>query len=178
MLFVDEHKLTCMKACFKCMDVRFNPARRCAVALWGSNKHPSSGTMLVIYRLVVDGKVYVQDDLVIECAPRWYSFNPKGNHLIITTIGGILLYDIAETSSPPTLREMTTKEIEQCMNIKFKKRDDGKASPPSTKQTVSSEVSGMTRPTPCLYFRYATNALKGQTPLYFSVCGTYLYNNE
>ncbi|KAF2676314.1 hypothetical protein K458DRAFT_183124 [Lentithecium fluviatile CBS 122367] len=146
-----------------CLDFRFSPTKECAVAAWGTRSAPADhnpgdrADFISVYKFRKH-KAYLDAIIPVPCTTRWYSFHPSRNMLVVTTAGGIMLIDLTDTAHPRVVRNIPKEVVDTEMRVTLPKRDEGKASPPSTRQTQSSEQD------------------TDQAPVYFSNCGSYLYS--
>jgi hypothetical protein len=148
-----------------CLDFRFSPSKGCAIGAWGRPQNPDAPTkdtkadFIVLYRLSKKSdKVVVGAAIQVSCYARWYAFHPAWNVVAVTTASGVLLIDYTNMAAPRIVRNITKEEVEKGMRVPFPKRDQGKASPPSTRETQFKENEDE------------------QAPLYFSECGSYLFS--
>jgi len=125
-----------------CIDVRFSPCSRIAIAMWGTGptrgedmKH-IHGKLVRMYQFT-GGEVIPTCALSIECEPRTYCFHPYLKLVAITLQDGVRLYDFNDPYEPHLIRELTKDCINSYMNVNFVEDEKNNvASPPSTNQTV------------------------------------------
>ncbi|KAK4225655.1 hypothetical protein QBC38DRAFT_546656 [Podospora fimiseda] len=149
----------------RCVDIRYNmsPTRTYAVAIWSSHCRSSDSQQrhttdaLLVYSFQDGGCYTLESEIDVDCKPRWYCFSPTMEIMAVTTTSGLRFYDMTNLASPVLLREIPRSAVEENMRIKLQKADGGKASPPSTRDSLSTITEA------------------GQDPLYFSTCGRYIF---
>ena len=177
----------------KCLDTRFSTSMPYCVTAWNDGSSSTGSTPrevnnLAFYRFDGDA-VHLHSNLSIRCKPRWYAFHPEQPLLLVTTGSSLFFYDFEQPGTPVLKREVAAATFGGPMRVTLPKTDEGRSSPPSTREggfvATKSGMSGI--PPHSFYFCRSLRSQRAKlirtfaqdgAPMYFSKCGKYIYHTE